>query len=126
MINCIYKFIQTSVCIIHKNGNIHKANENYLFNDDNFVNIKAFDSSQLKIYKLSFKAVFSFNVYYIKCIPTKTLDHVDDDKDYLYLFLDDINEYIEENDGTKYLIFNPTSKKQQRSIKKLQKTFGRN
>ena len=70
--------------------------------------------------------VFSFNVYYIKCIPTKTLDHLDDDKEYLYLFLDDINEYIEENDGTKYLIFNPTSKKQQRSIKKLQKTFGRN
>ena len=111
MINCIYKFIQTSVCIIHKNGDIHKANENYLFNDNNFVNIKAFDSSQLKIYKLSFKAVFSFNVYYIKCIPTKTLDNVDDEKDYLYLFLDDINEYIEENDGTKYLIFNPTSKK---------------
>ena len=93
----------------------------YLFNDNNVVNIKALDSSLLKIYKLSFKAVFSFNVYYIKCIPTKTLDHVDDDKDYLYLFLDDINEYIEEKDGIKYLIFSPTSKKNKEALKNYQK-----
>ena len=62
--------------------------------------------------------------YYIKYIPTKTLDHIDDDKDYLYLCLDDVDGYIEENDGIKYLVFTPIEKKQ-RSIKKLQKTLER-
>ena len=56
------------------------------------VNIKDFDSILLKTYKLSFTGVFSFNIYYIKYIPTKSLCHVDDDKDYLYLFLEDVDE----------------------------------
>ena len=61
------------------------------------VNIKDFDSSLWKIYKFSFKGVFSLNIYYIKYIPTKTLYHIDDDKDYFYLFLDDVDECIEKN-----------------------------
>ena len=56
--------------------------------------------------------MFIFNIYYIKYIPTKSLCHVDDDKDYLYLFLEDVDEYIEENDRIKYLVI----------IEKLQKT----
>ena len=50
---------------------------------------------------------------------------VDDDKDFLYLFFNDVDGYIEENDGIKSLVFTPTEKKQ-RSMKKLQKTLGRN
>ena len=50
------------------------------------------------------------DIYYIKYIPTKTLDHVDDNKHYLYLFLDDINGHIKENNGIKYLEFTPTEK----------------
>ena len=42
-----------------------------------------------------------------------------------YLFLDDVDGYIKENNGIKYLVFTPTEKKQ-RSIKKLQKNLGRN
>ena len=61
------------------------------------VNIKDFDSSLWKIYKFSFKGVFSLNIYYIKYIPTKTLYHIDDDKDYFYLFLDDVDECIKKN-----------------------------
>ena len=72
-----------------------KNRPDYLFNDNVIVNNKDFDSGLLKIYKLSFKGVFSLNIYYIKYISTKTLDHVDDDKDYLYLFLDDVDGYIE-------------------------------
>ena len=37
------------------------------------------------------------------------------------MFLDDINENIEENDGTKYLIFNPTSKKNKEALKNYKK-----
>ena len=63
----------------------------YLFNNNMILNIKDFDSSLLKTYKLSFKGVFSLNIYYIKCIPTKTLDQIDQDKDYFYLFLDEVD-----------------------------------
>ena len=79
----------------------------------------------LKIHNLSYKGVFSFSIYYIKCIPTKTLDRADIDKDYLYLFLDDIDVHIEENDRIKYLVFTPTERNKE-ALKKLQKTLGRN
>ena len=59
----------------------------YSFNDNMAVNIKGFDSSLLKIYNLSFKGVYSLNIYYIKYIPAKSTDcgwvHNDDDKDFL-------------------------------------------
>ena len=60
--------------------------------------------------KFWFKGVFSLNIYYIKYIPTNILDHVDDEKDYLYLFLHDLDRYTEENDGIKYLVFASTDK----------------
>ena len=80
-----------------------------------FSNIKDFNSSPLKIYKLPFKGVFSPNIYYIKYIPTKSTDRVsidrtDNDEDYLYLFFDDVNGYIKENYGIKYLVFASTDK----------------
>ena len=92
-----------------------KHRPDYLFNDNLIVNIKDFDSSLLKIYKLSFKSVFSLNIYDIKYIATKSSDRVsidrtDNDKDYLHLYLDDVDGYIEENDGIKYLVFAPTDK----------------
>ena len=76
-----------------------KNRPDYLFNDNMIVNIKDFDSSLLKIYELPYKWIFNLSIYYIKYIPAKTLKHIDDDKDYLYLFLDDVDGYIEENDG---------------------------
>ena len=84
----------------------------YFFNDNMIVNTKDFDSSLLEIHKLSHQGVFSLNIYYIKYIPTKNLNHmgVNHDKDFLYLFLDDADGYIEENNGTKCLVFTPTAK----------------
>ena len=75
----------------YKNGNKQMKIKNcpdYLFNDNMILNIKDFDFSLLKTYKLSFKGVFSLNIYYIKYIPTKTIDQIVHDKDYFYLFLD--------------------------------------
>ena len=43
-----------------------KNRPDYLFNDNVIVNTKDFDSSLLQINKLSFKGVFSLNIYYIK------------------------------------------------------------
>ena len=92
-----------------------KNRPDYLFNDNMIVNIKDFDSSLLEINKLSFKGVFSVSIHYIKYIPTKrsnrvSIDKADNDEDYLYLFLDDADGYIEENDGIKYLVFTSTGK----------------
>ena len=36
--------------------------------------------------------------------------NVDDNKDFSYLFLSDVDVYIKENDGIKYLAFTPTKK----------------
>ena len=71
------------------------------------VNIKNFDSSPLQINKLSFKSVFSVNIYYIKYIPTKSpnrvsIDRTENSEDFLCLFLDDINGHNEENNGIKF------------------------
>ena len=83
------------------------------------VSIKDFNCSLLKLNKSSSKGVFCLNIYYIKYILTKSpnrvsIDRTNNDKDYLYLFLDDVDGYIEENDGIKYLVFIPTEKKQRR------------
>ena len=72
----------------------------YLFCDNLIVNIKDFDSNLLEINKLSFNCVFSVSIHYIKCIPTKSTNRVsinrtDDDKEILYLFLEDIDGHIE-------------------------------
>ena len=73
----------------------------YLFSDNLIVNIKDFDSNLLEISKLSFKSVFSVNLHYIKYIPTKSpnrvsVDRTDNDEDFLYLFCDDLDEYIKQ------------------------------
>ena len=47
-----------------------KNSSECLFNDM-IINIKDFDSSLLETTKLSFKRVFSLNIYYIKYTPTK-------------------------------------------------------
>ena len=92
-----------------------------LFNDNLIVNIKDFDFSLLKVKKLSYKEVSNLNVYHIKYIPAKTLDHIDDDKDYIYLYLDDVDGYIEESNRIKYFVFGSTDKSKEalKSYKKL-------
>ena len=87
----------------------------YLFNNNMFVIINDFDSNLLEINKLSFKGVFSLNIYYIKYIPTKSSDgesiyRTSNDEDFLYFFLDDVDGCIEKNDRIKYIAFTPTEK----------------
>ena len=93
----------------------------YLFNDNLIINVKDFDSSLLKIYTLSYNKVFSLNIYYIKYIPPKNLNHmcVNHEKDFLYLFVDDVDEYIEENDGIRQTKTTDKSKEALKIFKKL-------
>ena len=70
---------------------------NYLFSDNLMVNMKEFGPNLLEINKLSFKGAFSVN-------------RTGNDEDFLYLFLDDLDGYIEKNNGIKYLVFDSTDK----------------
>ena len=110
-----------------------KNRPEYLFNDNMIVSIKDFDSSLLKINKLSFKGVFSLNIYYIEYILTKSpkrvrIDRTDNDEGFLYLFLGDVDLYIErssaeQNSGIRYLVFALTHKN--KKALKITKNFGK-
>ena len=92
-----------------------KNRPDYLLDDNMIVNIKDFGFSLLEINKLSLKGVFSLLIYYIKYIPTKSpnrvsIDRTDNDEDYLYLFPDDVDGCVEQNDGIEYLVYVSTEK----------------
>ena len=78
--------------------------------------------------KLSFKGVFNVSIHDIKYNPTKSsnrvsTDRTDNNKDYLYSFLNDVDGYIEENDRIKYSVFASTEKNQE--ALKITKHFGK-
>ena len=107
-----------------------KNRPDYLFNDNKIVNVKDFGSNLLEINTLSFKGVFSLNIYFIKYIPTKSSDRVsidrtDNDKDYLYFLFDDVDGHIEQNDLIKYLVFASAGKNKEVQ-KNYKKALGRN
>ena len=79
----------------------------YFFND---INIKNFDPSFLSIGKISFKSTDAV-IYNIRYIIMKSLDLVNiDTENPLYLILNNVDGYIEESNGDKYLIFAFTDK----------------
>ena len=90
------------------------------------INMGNFSRRLLQISKLSFKGVFSINIYYIKYITMKRLDHVNiaDEQDFLYLIFNNVYGYIEENNGIKYLVF--TSTDENKEALKIRRTLERN
>ena len=76
-----------------------------------FSAVTIVDPRLLEIHKLSFKGVFSCNIYYINYITAKRCDddddHDDDDEGFPYLVFNDTGRYTVENDGIKYLVFTP-------------------
>ena len=78
-------------------------NRTYYFYND-MINIKKFDSNLLKIDKKSYKDIGIYNIGYI------TIKKIDDCETIysvnpLYLLVNHVNGYIEENGMNKYLIF---------------------
>ena len=65
------------------------------------INIKEFDPSQLKTDKKSYKNI---GICYIGHIAIKSVNP-------LYLIIGEVDGYIEENNGNKYLTFASTDKK---------------
>ena len=92
-------------------GNIKQININnrtyYFFND--MINIKDFDSSQLKIDKKSYKKI---GIYYIGYISINSISDYENINSVnpLYLVIAEVDGYIEENNGNKYLTFASTDK----------------
>ena len=71
---------------------------------NDMINIKNFGPWLLETNKLLFKDVFVVNIFYIKYIAIKSLDHVNiNNEDFLYLILNNVDGYIKENNEIKYL-----------------------
>ena len=92
-------------------GNVKQVNIKnrayYFFND--MINIKDFDSSQLKIDKKSYKNI---SIYYIGYIAIKSISDYENiiSVNLMYLTIAEVDEYIEENNGNEYLTFASTDK----------------
>ena len=73
------------------------------------INIKEFHSSQLKIDKKSYKNI---GIYYIGYITIKSISDYENINSVnpLYLIIAEVDGYIEENNGNKYLTFASTGK----------------
>ena len=67
------------------------------------INIKDFDPNLLKIDKNSYKNI---DIYYIGYITVKYSDYVKiNSVNSLYLIISEINGYIKEKNGSKFLVF---------------------
>ena len=81
-------------------GNIKEMNiknQTYYF-FDGMINIKGFDPNLLKIDQKSYKNI---DIYYIGYITVKDSDYVNP----LYLIISEVDGYIKEKNGSKYLVF---------------------
>ena len=92
-------------------GNIKQItikNRTYYFFSD-MINIEDFDSGLLKIDKKSFKNI---DIYYIGNITIKKIDDCDNihSVNPLYLIIGKVDGFIEEKNGSKYLVFDFTDK----------------
>ena len=81
-------------------------NRPYYFHND-IINLKEFDPSQLNLDK---KSSMDVNIYYIEYITTKSISDYENitSVNPLYLIINDVDGYIEENDKNKYLSFAST------------------
>ena len=87
------------------------------------VNVKNFDPSLLETNKLSFKGIFSVNIYYIKKSTMKSFDHVNiDNENFLFVVCNNVEGYMKERNGIKYLVLF-CSNENKKSIEATRKTL---
>ena len=73
----------------------------YFFND--MINIEDFDQNLLQIDKKSYKNI---NIYYIGYITAKDSDYIKiNSRNPLYLIISEVDGYIKERNGSRYLVF---------------------
>ena len=83
------------------------------------INIKDFSPSLIKIDKKSYKNI---GIYYIGYITMTDSDNVKNSVNPLYLIIGEVDRYIKENKGDKYLFFDSTDKK--KIVRKICKVSG--
>ena len=85
---------------------INIKNQTYYFYND-IIDIKTFDSKNLKLDKKSYK---NLNIYHIGYVTIKKTGYGYDvnSVNLLYLRIDNVSGYIEEINGYKYLVFDVT------------------
>ena len=86
----------------------------YFYND--MISLKDFESSLLKIDKKHYKGI---NVYYIGQITIKKIDDYESiySVNPLYQQVNDVNGYIEEKNGNKYLTFDDSVNQNEELLK---------
>ena len=90
----------------------------YFFNG--MINIKNLNPSLLEINKLSCIST-NINIFYIEYTTMKSPDHVNiDSENRFYLVFNNVDGYLEESNGYKYLIFAST-KNNKKVLKKYTK-----
>ena len=100
--------------IINKVKDIDVKNRTYCFFND-IINIKKFDSNDIKIDENSYKDIF---IYYIGYVMIKDSKYVKiNSVNPLYLIFRKVNGYFEEINGNKYLTLVPTNESKEK-IKK--------
>ena len=85
---------------------IEIKNQTYCFYNDK-INTEEFNSSLLKIDKKQFKDI---DIYYIGSIAIKKIGHCENSYSVnpLYLIIGKVDGHTEENNGSKYLVFDST------------------
>ena len=73
------------------------------------INIKNFDPSLIKIDKISYKNIGISHIGYITLKSISEYENINSVNP-LYLIIGDVDRYIEENNGNKYLTFASTDK----------------
>ena len=96
---------------------INIKNRTFYFHND-VINLKDFESSLLKIDKMHYKGI---NIYYIRYITIKKIDHYESiySVNPLYLHINHASGYIKEKNENKYLvIFNDSVDGNKKVLKK--------
>ena len=100
--------------IINKVKDIDVKNRTYCFFND-IINIKKFDSNDIKIDENSYKDIF---IYYIGYVMIKDSKYVKiNSVNPLYLIFRKVNGYFEEINGNKYLTLVPTNESKEKTKK---------
>ena len=104
-------------------GNIKQINiknRTYYFFYD-IINIKDFDPSLIKIDKKPYKNISLYHIGYITIKSISDCQNINSVNP-VYLMIGEVNGFIEENNGNKYLIFASTDKN--KKVLKSIKSFG--
>ena len=100
--------------IINKVKDIDVKNRTYCFFND-IINIKKFDSNDIKIDENSYKDIFIYYIGYVMIKDSKYLKI--NSVNPLYLIFRKVNGYFEEINGNKYLTLVPTNESKEKTKK---------